>query len=108
MRNGVNTSTVVVGRIGTDLHTESTTIGDTINLTSRLQSRARLGSVPIIDSTHKSAAGLFETLELGELEIKGHAPVRAFHIQPLLGPNRSVRPYRAPAPVGRPVAAQCT
>ena len=80
MRIGINTGTVVVGRIGTDLHMEYTAIGDTINLASRLQSLARPGSVLISDSTHKSVAGFFETLELGELEIKGHAPVRAFEV----------------------------
>jgi class 3 adenylate cyclase/tetratricopeptide (TPR) repeat protein len=80
MRIGINTGTVVVGRIGTDLHMEYTAIGDTINLASRLQSLARPGSVLISDSTHKSVAGFFETLELGELEIKGHAPVRALEV----------------------------
>jgi class 3 adenylate cyclase/tetratricopeptide (TPR) repeat protein len=80
MRIGINTGTVVVGRIGTDLHMEYTAIGDTINLASRLQSLARPGSVLISDSTHKSVLGFFETLELGELEIKGHAPVRAFEV----------------------------
>lgn len=80
MRIGINTGTVVVGRIGTDLHMEYTAIGDTINLASRLQALARPGSVLISDSTWKSVAGFFETLELGELEIKGHAPVRAFEV----------------------------
>jgi class 3 adenylate cyclase/tetratricopeptide (TPR) repeat protein len=80
MRIGINTGTVVVGRIGTDLHMEYTAIGDTINLASRLQSHARPGSVSISDTTYKGVAGFFETLELGELEIKGHAPVRAFEV----------------------------
>jgi class 3 adenylate cyclase/tetratricopeptide (TPR) repeat protein len=80
MRIGINTGVVVVGRIGTDLHMEYTAIGDTVNLASRLQSLARPGSVLISDSTHKSVAGFFETLELGELEVKGHAPVRAFEV----------------------------
>src|SRR5215472_13316018 len=80
MRIGINTGTVVVGRIGTDLHMEYTAIGDTINLASRLQALARPGSVLISDSTWKGVAGFFETLELGELEVKGHAPVRAFEV----------------------------
>jgi class 3 adenylate cyclase/tetratricopeptide (TPR) repeat protein len=80
MRIGINTGTVVVGRIGTDLHMEYTAIGDTVNLASRLQSLARPGSVLISDSTYRGVAGFFETLELGELEVKGHAPVRAFEV----------------------------
>jgi class 3 adenylate cyclase len=80
MRIGINTGTVVVGRVGTDLHMEYTAIGDSINLASRLQSIARPGSVLISDSTYKSVTGFFETLELGELEIKGHAPVFAFEV----------------------------
>src|SRR5580704_3274817 len=80
MRVGINTGTVVVGRIGTDLHMEYTAIGDTINLASRLQSLARPGSVVISDTTYKGVAGFFETLDLGELEVKGHAPVQAFEV----------------------------
>jgi tetratricopeptide (TPR) repeat protein len=34
----------------------------------------------ISDSTYKGVGGFFETLELGELEVKGHAPVRAFEV----------------------------
>src|SRR5262249_37174244 len=78
MRIGINTGTVVVGPIGADLHMEYTAIGDTINLASRLQALARPGSVLISESTHKSVAGFFETLEIGELEVRGHAPVCAF------------------------------
>ena len=80
MRIGINTGTVVVGAVGTDLHMEYTAIGDTINLASRLQALARPGSVLISESTHKSIAGFFETLEIGELEVKGHAPVYAFEV----------------------------
>ena len=80
MRVGINTGTVVVGRIGADLHMEYTAIGDTVNLASRLQSLARPGSVLISDSTYKGVAGFFEALEVGELEVRGHAPVRAFEV----------------------------
>jgi class 3 adenylate cyclase/tetratricopeptide (TPR) repeat protein len=80
MRIGINTGTVVVGRIGTDLHMEYTAIGDTVNLASRLQSLARPGSVLISESTYKGVAGFFEALEIGELEVKGHTPVRAFEV----------------------------
>jgi class 3 adenylate cyclase/tetratricopeptide (TPR) repeat protein len=80
MRIGVNSGTVVVGKIGDDLHMEYTAIGDTINLASRLQSAARPGSVVISEATHKAAPDLFDTLDLGELALKGHAPVRAYEV----------------------------
>ena len=80
MRIGINSGTVMVGRIGSDLHMEYTAIGDTINLASRLQSLARPGSVVISDTTYKGVAGFFDTLDLGELEVKGHAPVQAFEV----------------------------
>jgi class 3 adenylate cyclase len=80
----MQTGIVVVGRIGTDLHMEYTAIGGTINLASRLQSLARPGSVLTSDSTPTGVSDFFETLELGELEIKGHASVRAFEV---LGPH---------------------
>ena len=80
MRIGVNTGAVVVGKIGDDLRMEYTAIGDTINLASRLQSAARPGSVVISEATHKAVPDLFETLDLGELAVKGHAPVRAYEV----------------------------
>ena len=80
MRIGINSGTVVVGRIGSDLHMEYTAIGETINLASRLQSLARPGSVLVSESTYKAVSGFFETLELGELEVRGHAPVHAFEV----------------------------
>ena len=80
MRMGLNSGLVVVGKIGDDLHMEYTAIGDTINLASRLQNAARPGSILVSEATHKQVAGYFETLDLGELEVKGHAPVRAFEV----------------------------
>ena len=80
MRIGINTGIVMVGQIGTDLKMEYTAIGDTTNLASRLQSLARPGSVLISETTYKAIAGFFETRSMGELEVKGHTPVRAFEV----------------------------
>src|SRR5262249_25723267 len=80
MRIGLNTGPVVVGRIGDDLRMDYTAVGDTTNLAARMQQNARPGSVLVSDATHKAVAGFFETLDLGELAVKGHAPVRAFEI----------------------------
>jgi class 3 adenylate cyclase/tetratricopeptide (TPR) repeat protein len=78
MRIGLNTGPVVVGKIGDDLRMDYTAVGDTTNLAARMQQTARPGSVRLSEATHRVVAGFFETLDLGVVEIKGHAPVRAF------------------------------
>src|SRR3972149_495817 len=80
MRMGINTGPVVVGRIGDDLRMDYTAVGDTTNLAARLQQNARPGSVLVSEATHKVVSGFFETLDLGEVAVKGHAPVRAFEV----------------------------
>jgi class 3 adenylate cyclase/tetratricopeptide (TPR) repeat protein len=80
MRIGINTGLVVVGKIGDDLRMDYTAVGDTTNLAARLQQLARSGSVVISEATHKLVAGFFETLDLGEVAVKGRAPARAFEV----------------------------
>ncbi len=80
MRIALNTGIVVVGRITDDLRMDYTAIGDTINLASRLQSAARPTSVVISEATHRAIEGFFDTVDLGELQIRGHAAVRAFEV----------------------------
>ena len=88
MRIGINTGVVVVGRIGDDLRMDYTAVGDTTNLAARLQQQAPPGSVLVSEATHKLIADYFETLDLGPLSVKGHAPVAAFAV---LRPHRKAR-----------------
>ncbi len=80
LRIGINTGPVVVGRIGDDLRMDYTAVGDTTNLAARIQQIARPGSVLVSEPTHKLIAGYFETLDLGETPVKGHAPIRVFEV----------------------------
>jgi AAA ATPase domain/Adenylate and Guanylate cyclase catalytic domain len=80
MRIGLNTGPVVVGKIGDDLRMDYTAVGDTTNVAARLQQNARPGSVLVGASTHRLLAGYFETVDLGALTVKGHAPVQAFEV----------------------------
>ncbi len=80
MRIGLNTGPVVVGRIGDDLRMDYTAVGDTTNVAARLQQAARPGSVLVSESTLRAIDGYFEMLDLGELTVKGHAPVRAYEV----------------------------
>src|SRR5437867_11695939 len=80
MRIGLNTGPVVVGSIGDDLRMDYTAVGDTTNLAARMQAAARPGSVLVTEATHNALVGYFETLDLGEMAVKGHSPVRAFEV----------------------------
>ena len=80
MRIGINTGPVVVGRIGDDLRMDYTAVGDTTNLAARMQHIARPGSVVVTEATHRVISSFFETLDLSEMSIKGHAPVRAWEV----------------------------
>src|SRR5207344_142304 len=80
MRIGLNTGLVVVGKIGDDLRMDYTAVGDTTNLAARMQQLARPGSVVVSEATHKLIAGFFETLDLGEIAVKGRAPAHAFEV----------------------------
>jgi class 3 adenylate cyclase/tetratricopeptide (TPR) repeat protein len=80
MRIGLNTGLVVVGKIGDDLRMDYTAVGDTTNLAARMQQLARPGTVVVTEATHKLIAGFFDTLDLGEVQVKGHTPVRAFEV----------------------------
>jgi class 3 adenylate cyclase/tetratricopeptide (TPR) repeat protein len=80
MRIGLNTGLVVVGKIGDDLRMDYTAVGDTTNVAARMQQLARPGSVVVSEATHKLIEGFFETLDLGEQQVKGHTPMRAFEV----------------------------
>jgi predicted ATPase/class 3 adenylate cyclase len=85
LRIGLNTGPVVVGRIGDDLRMDYTAVGDTTNLAARMQQAARPGTVVVIEAAHGATRGLFETVDLGELAVKGRAPARAYEVVRALG-----------------------
>jgi len=52
MRVGLNSGPVIVGAIGDDLRMDYTAIGDTTNLSSRMESSARPGIILVSGNTH--------------------------------------------------------
>ncbi|MCH7663735.1 MAG: AAA family ATPase, partial [Chloroflexi bacterium] len=90
VRVGINTGTVVVGEIGSDLKMEYTAMGDAINLAARMEQSAAPGSVQISANTYKHVAPLFEVEDLGEIEVKGKSkPQPAYKVvRPKAEPGR--------------------
>ena len=81
MRIGINTGTVVIGEIGTDMHVEYLAIGDAVNVAARLQSAAEPGKVMLSGPCAKLVSAAFELKDLGEITVKGKAePLQAVEL----------------------------
>nr|WP_269846495.1 adenylate/guanylate cyclase domain-containing protein [Paenibacillus roseus] len=79
---GINCGPAVVGNIGSEmLRLDYTAIGDTVNLSARLESNAKPGQILISEEMYKRAGGLFELEDIGEIKVKGkEMPVRVYAV----------------------------
>jgi class 3 adenylate cyclase/predicted ATPase len=97
-RVGIATGLVVVGDlIGSGASQEQAIVGETPNLSARLQSIAEPNSVVIAESTRKLVGNLFELEDLGAKDLKGIA-----------GPERAWAVLRASSAEGRFEAMHAT
>jgi adenylate cyclase len=72
VRVAVNSGPVVVGDIGSATRVDYTVLGNTVNVTARLEEHvATPGSIVIGESTHTALQGLFPTTSLGSVQLKG-------------------------------------
>ncbi len=69
MRIGIHTGPVLLGNVG--LTAEYTAIGDTVNLTSRLQYSAPVGGILVSHETYMHVRGIFDVKPLGEIDVRG-------------------------------------
>ncbi|HUE39623.1 MAG TPA: AAA family ATPase, partial [Candidatus Binatia bacterium] len=80
-RIGIHTGPVVVGTVGNDLKMDYTAIGDTTNLTARLQALAAPGTILASEATVRLVHGFFELRAVGPFQVRGKAePVTAYEV----------------------------
>jgi adenylate cyclase len=97
MGAGLNTGDVMVGRLGSELHSEYTVIGNKVNIASRIEAFSLRGQVLVSETTYERCAGYLAVGQPMDVHVKGNSqPVRlreAFGI-PSLGleiPRQDVR-----------------
>ncbi|MEW9698530.1 CHASE2 domain-containing protein [Paenibacillus sp. SI8] len=79
---GINSGPAVVGNIGSeDLRLDYTAIGDTVNLSARLESNAKPGQILISELTYERVKDLFLIEPIGEIKVKGkEKPVMVYEV----------------------------
>ena len=78
MRIGIHSGPVVVGTLGNDLRVEFKAVGDTVNLSKRMEQLAEPGTTCITDETYRLTEGLFRVEALGKKMIKGKEAIKAY------------------------------
>ena len=68
---GLNSGTVVVGSVGSDMLMDYTAIGDTVNLANRLEEVAEADTILVSESVYRSCKALFDFQLIPSLKLKG-------------------------------------
>ncbi|MEM8934500.1 MAG: adenylate/guanylate cyclase domain-containing protein, partial [Acidobacteriota bacterium] len=90
VRTAINTGPVVVGDIGSNRRVDYTVLGNTVNVTARLEERvAKPGDIVLGDATHQALAGRVPTEALGGFQLKGL--------------SQEIQAHRVPDPLPRPI-----
>jgi adenylate cyclase len=81
---GVSLGEVVAGTVGTEERMQYTVIGDSVNVASRLQDRAKSGSILLSRRTYDAVRDLVDAKSLGAMKVKGkEAEVEVYEVRGL-------------------------
>ncbi len=82
VRVGINTGLVALGEVGSAAGSEYTAMGDAINLASRIEHAAPVGSLLISHDTYRHVRGAFEVRALDPIQVKGKSePVQVYVVE---------------------------
>jgi adenylate cyclase len=81
MGMGLNTGQVMAGKLGSELHSEYTVIGDEVNLVSRIEAFSLRGQILLSESTQQRAKNYIECGQANEVEVKGKTmPIKIYEL----------------------------
>jgi class 3 adenylate cyclase len=89
-RVGLNSGEALLGLVPVPGAKGFTVTGDTVNIASRLEGKARAGEVVVGEATRAALGAVADVESLGELTVKGRQkPVTAFVLRGLTEPGTS-------------------
>ncbi len=109
----INTGKVLIGEIGSELHSEYTTIGDTVNTALHVEAHSQRGQILLTDSTYQLIASSVEVGPPNLAKIKGIAqPIKLYELISIQHPIALQVPRNETRtcpriPVNLPLSFQC-
>jgi adenylate cyclase len=94
---GINSGTVMAGKVGSDSYSEYTMIGDDVNLVSRIEAFSLRGQILVSERTFQLSDGYITTHNPIEVDVKGRKDpvflreVRAIPTARMKVPRREIR-----------------